>query len=190
VYRLAVLGSTRGTVMQAIIDASRERKINAEIVLVVSNKKNAFILERAKNANIHAEYVEPQHLTREEYDKKLSALLKKHHIDFILLIGYMRILSPFFVQEWRDKIVNVHPSLLPAFAGGMDKDVHQAVLDANVKETGCTVHYVTEEVDQGPILIQKKCHVLPDDDAEKLKARVQLLEGDALVEAIQKVMMK
>ena len=82
----------------------------------------------------------------------------------------------------------MHPSLLPAFAGGMDKNVHQAVLDAKATETGCTIHYVTEEVDQGPILIQKKCAVLPDDNADTLKARVQQLESEAFIEAICKVM--
>ena len=99
----------------------------------------------------------------------------------LLSVGYMRILSAEFVTEWNNKVINVHPSLLPAFAGKMDLEVHQAVLD----ETGCTIHYVTPEVDEGPVLLQKKCAVLKNDTAESLKNRVQLLEGAALVEAIQ-----
>ena len=177
--RIGVLGSTRGTLLQALL----AEKI--EISLVLSNKQEAFILERAKQNNIPAQFVNPANLSREEYDQAISATLKNHKIDLIVLIGYMRILSKSFVNEWMQKIINVHPSLLPLFAGKMDEAVHQAVLDANMQETGCTVHYVTEEVDQGAMIIQKKCPVLSTDDVSQLKSRVQSLEGVALVEAIR-----
>ncbi len=182
--RLGILGSTRGTDMQAIIDAIAHQQLSAFINIVISNKQDAYILERARLHHIEALFVDPAQLSREEYDKKLSQLLKQYQVDVVVLIGYMRILSAEFIAAWRNKIINVHPSLLPAFAGGMDSNVHQAVLNAGVKETGCTVHYVTEDVDAGPILIQKKCPVLAGDTVESLKARVQKLEGEALVEAI------
>jgi phosphoribosylglycinamide formyltransferase-1 len=182
--RLGILGSTRGTDLQAIIDAIAKRQLAAEISVVISDKQNAYILERAITHELNAIFADPKNKSREEFDSQLSEILHTNNVELIILIGYMRILSKEFVAEWRGKIINVHPSLLPAFAGGMDSNVHQAVLDAGVKETGCTVHYVTEEVDAGPILIQKKCAVLADDTVDSLKARVQKLEGDALVEAV------
>lgn len=181
---LAILGSTRGTDMLAVIAAIQQQRLPATIEIVLSNKSDAFILQHAREHGLKTQFVDSKNNSRIDYDKKVSAVLHAHNVDLILLIGYMRILSNEFVQEWRNKIINVHPSLLPAFAGSMDQQVHQAVLDAGVKETGCTVHYVTEEVDAGPIIIQKKCPVLPGDTAEILKQRVQMLEGEALIEAI------
>src|SRR3990167_2161728 len=177
---IGILGSTRGTSMQPIIDAIAEHIFSAAIKVVVSNKKDAYILERAKQQGLSAIFLDPREVTREAYDEKISALMRANAVDLIVLIGYMRILSNAFVQTWQNKMINVHPSLLPAFAGGMDKNVHQHVLDSGVTETGCTVHRVTTEVDAGPILIQKKCVVLPNDTIESLKKRVQTLEGDAL----------
>lgn len=183
---LAILGSTRGTSSQPIIDAIASGKLNATIELIISNKPDAFILERAKTHSILSKYISPDGKTREQFDAEVMELLDSHHVDLVLLIGYMRFLSRPFVERWRNKIMNVHPSLLPAFAGGMDLAVHQAVLDAGVTETGCTIHYVDEGADTGPIIIQKKCLVEPTDTAETLKAKVQKLEGEAFIEAIQK----
>jgi phosphoribosylglycinamide formyltransferase 1 len=183
--RLGILGSTRGTDMLALIAAIKKKTLAATIEIVISNKSDAIILERANAQDLNTKFIDPKGLSREDYDKKLSAELHAHQVELIILIGYMKILSRQFVNEWRGKIINVHPSLLPAFAGGMDQDVHQAVINAGVKVSGCTVHVVTEEVDSGPILIQKKCDVLPQDSAASLKTRVQELEGLALIEAIQ-----
>ncbi len=182
--RLGILGSTRGTDMLAIIDAIQKKTLSTSIEIVLSNKKDAVILERARVHHLNSEFVDPALFTKVAYDKKLSEILHTYKVELVILIGYMRILSKPFINEWRNHIINVHPSLLPAFAGGMDKNVHQAVLESGVKETGCTVHYVTEDVDAGPILIQKKCPVLSDDTTETLKERVQKLEGAALIEAI------
>jgi len=102
-----------------------------------------------------------------------------------LMIGYMRIVSAAFVEAWRGRLLNVHPSLLPAFGGLMNKSVHEAVLEAGVAETGCTIHQVTEDVDAGPIVLQKRCAVLPSDTVETLKDRVQALEQTAFVEVLQ-----
>jgi phosphoribosylglycinamide formyltransferase-1 len=185
VIRLAILGSTRGTNLSAIADAIARRKLNAEIEVVISNKPDTGILERARDLQLRAQFIDPAGLSREEFDARVSQVLREHQVDLIVLVGYMRILSPQFVRDWQGKIINVHPSLLPAFAGMMDLQVHEAVIASGVKETGCTVHYVTEDVDAGPIILQKQCAVEPSDSPETLKARVQQLEGAALVAAIE-----
>jgi phosphoribosylglycinamide formyltransferase 1 len=182
--RLAVLGSTRGTNMLAVLQAIQQKRLSASINLVISNKADALILERAQSYGLMTQFVDAKGLSREAYDQQISTLLHDHHIDLVVLIGYMRILSAPFVNEWENKIINVHPSLLPAFAGKMDLDVHRAVLEAGVPETGCTVHYVTKDVDAGPIVLQRVTALLPGDTPERLKERVQALEGEALVEAI------
>ena len=186
--RLGILGSTRGTNLTAIVDAIKQHQLDASIEIVISNKADAKILEYAASQHLAAQFVDPANLSRDAYDQQITALLQKHHIDLIVLIGYMRILSADFVKQWQHKIINVHPSLLPAFAGLIDLDVHRAVLAAAVKETGCTVHYVTAEVDAGPIILQRTCAVLPQDTPEILKNRVQGLEGDALVAAVKSIM--
>lgn len=115
----------------------------------------------------------------------MTEVFEQANVDLVLLIGYMRIVSPAFVQKWKYRCLNVHPSLLPEFAGGMDKDVHAAVLAAGREITGCTVHFVEDVVDGGPIVVQKSCAVdLQNDTPDTLKARVQALEGQALIEAI------
>lgn len=182
--KVAVLGSTRGTSLQPIIDAIRGGNLDASIDIVISNRPEAYILERAKSQGIEALFIEQKGKTREEFDEEVMKILEEKKIDLVILIGYMRFIGKPFVEKWRNKIMNVHPSLLPAFAGGMDLNVHQAVLDAGVKETGCTVHYVDEGADTGKIIIQKKCLVEPGDTAETLKTKVQKLEGKSLIEAI------
>ena len=187
--RLGVLGSTRGTNMLAFIQAIQQKKLSASIEIVISNKPDALILERAQQHHLTALYVDAKGCARAEYDAKLSLHLQQHAVDLVVLIGFMRILSADFVETWKNKIINVHPSLLPAFSGMMDLDVHRAVLAAGVKQTGCTVHYVTEQVDAGGIVLQKKCAVLTEDTPESLKQRVQALEGEALIEAINSIQM-
>ena len=183
--RLGVLGSTKGTDLQAILDSIESEQLNATVSVVLSNQENAFILERAQNHNVPTYFISHQGKQREEFDAKMTQVLKNHNVDLVLLIGFMRILSDAFCREWHDRILNVHPSLLPKYAGGMDMNVHEEVLKNNDKETGCTIHFVTEEVDGGPILIQKKCDVEPNDTVQSLKAKVQSLEGNAFLEAIK-----
>ena len=184
---LAVLGSTNGTDLQAILDAINNGELDAEVSVAISNRENAYILERAKNHNVPAVFISHKGKTREEFDAEMTTVLKEHAVDLVLLIGFMRILSAEFCREWKNRILNVHPSLLPKYAGGMDTDVHEEVLKNGDVETGCTIHFVTDEVDGGPILIQKKCTVEPDDTIETLKAKVQKLEGEAFVEAIKQI---
>ena len=181
---IGVLGSTNGTDLQAVIDAINNKIINASIKVVISNRKNAFILKRAENHNIKARYVTHKNKTRNEFDQEVTNHLKENNVELILLIGFMRILSNEFCHRWQDKILNVHPSLLPRYAGGMDTNVHEQVLVNGDKETGCTIHFVTEEIDGGPILVQKSCKVDSNDNVETLKQKVQALEGEAFIEAI------
>jgi phosphoribosylglycinamide formyltransferase 1 len=183
--RLAVLGSTNGTDLQAIIEAIESQSLHAKIEVVLSNRKKAYILQRARKNNLRAIYVSQKGKERFEYDLEVLNILSQFKLDLIVLIGYMRILSPFFVNSWKNKIINVHPSLLPEFAGGMDTDVHEQVILAKKKETGCTVHLVEEKVDQGQILLQKKCPVSLNDTSESLKKKVQKLEGEALIQVIE-----
>lgn len=184
--RIAVLGSTRGTDLQAVIDAIKSGELDAEVVCVISNRRRAYILERARKNGIEAIYISPKGLSRVEYDRLvMDELEKRAPIDLILLIGYMRILSDEFVRKYRWRIMNIHPSLLPAFAGGMDLDVHRAVLDYGVKVTGCTLHFVDEGVDTGPIILQKPVKVDEDDTPETLKSKVQKAEQEVILEAIK-----
>ena len=181
---LGILGSTNGTDLQAILDAINQKIIKASVSIVISNKKNAYILERARKHGVSNQYICHKGKSRQEFDQEVTNLLNKNEVDLILLIGFMRILSDEFCHNWRDKILNVHPSLLPKYAGGMDTNVHEEVLANGDTETGCTIHFVTEEVDGGPILVQKSCIVSPNDNIDTLKKRVQALEGQAFIEAI------
>jgi len=183
--RLGVLGSTKGTDLLPVLEAIQEGVLNASVEVVISNKKGAPLLEKAKKYNVDHFFISHKNKTREAFDKEISERLKEKEVDLVLLVGFMRILSERFVIDWYGKIINVHPSLLPKYAGGMNEDVHGQVLKAGDKETGCTVHLVTERVDEGPILVQKKCPVLAEDTVSSLKERVQKLEGKALVEVIK-----
>jgi phosphoribosylglycinamide formyltransferase-1 len=136
---------------------------------------------------VPAVFISHKDKSRETFDAEMTAILKSHNVELVLLIGFMRILSTEFCQEWRDKLLNVHPSLLPKYAGGMDTNVHEEVLKNGETETGCTIHFVTDDVDGGPILVQKKCNVDSDDTIETLKTKVQELEGQAFIEAIKMI---
>ena len=182
--KLAVLGSTRGTDLDAIVSAIDEGILNATIKLVISNKENAYILKRAEKNNIKSMFLSDYSVTREEYGNLLNKIFIDNNVDIVLLIGFMRILSKSFCKKWDNKILNVHPSLLPKYAGGINNNVHRDVLKNKDSETGCTIHYVTANVDSGRILIQKKCEVQPGDTIESLKDRVQHLEGQAFIEAL------
>ena len=169
IINIGVLASTKASDLQAVIDAIEAKQLNAKISVVISDKEDAYALERARKHNIEAVFIDPkaedlmQIEDKEErriaFDTKVSEVLDKYNVDLILAIGYMRIISKWFVDKYKNKIMNVHPSLLPAFAGGMDKDVHAEVLKAGVKETGCTLHFIDENVDKGPIILQKKVPV-------------------------------
>ena len=182
--RIGILASTKATDMQAVIDAINSKKLNAEISVVISNKENAFALERARQNKIKAVFIDAKGKDREQYDKEIAKEIDSDKADLILLVGYMRILSEWFVRKYKNRIMNIHPSLLPAFAGGMDKDVHQQVLDYGCKVTGCTLHFVDESVDTGPIISQKAVEIEESDTVDSLKEKVQKAEQEVLVRAI------
>jgi formyltetrahydrofolate-dependent phosphoribosylglycinamide formyltransferase len=181
---IGVIGSTKGTDLQAILDSIKSGNLDANISIVISNRAGAYILKRAQNHGIPSVFIDHKDRTRKEFDSAMTKVLKENKVDLVLLIGFMRILSSKFCNDWEGKILNVHPSLLPKYVGGMDTNVHEEVLRNKDKETGCTIHFVTNKVDGGPILIQKRCLVEPDDTVESLKSKVQKLEGEAFLEAI------
>lgn len=189
--RVGVLGSTRGSSLQPVLRALASGALRGvEIALIVSNKSDAGILQRAQLHGIPSVHLplgksaSGQKRNRDEYDAEVTKVLQASGCDVVLCCGWMRILSASFCERWHRRCMNVHPSLLPKHAGGMDLQVHQAVLDARETESGCTVHLVEAVVDGGAIVVQKRCAVLPSDSAQSLKERVQALEGIALCEAI------
>jgi phosphoribosylglycinamide formyltransferase 1 len=181
---LAILGSTKGTSIQKTFDAISTYKLNAKIQIVVSNKVDAYILQRAKLSGIKSVCIESKGKNRTDFNKELLYELQKYPLDLIILVGYMKILDSQFTSYFKDKIINVHPSLLPKFAGGMDKDVHIEVIKSGEKTSGCTVHLVDEGIDTGKILLQKTCNISIDETADSLKSKVQDLESIALLEVV------
>lgn len=190
--KLAVLVSGSGTNLQAIIDAIKSSKLNnIEISIVISNKKEAYALKRAKNKGIKNFFINPDDFTNDkEFNHKLIKLINEHNIDLIVLAGYTKILTNDFINAFPNKIINIHPALLPDFGGkGLyGKKVHEAVLKSKVKESGCTIHYVTNEIDKGPIIAQKRVPVLDTDTVESLSKRVLHEEHALLVQSIKNIL--
>jgi phosphoribosylglycinamide formyltransferase 1 len=172
--RTAVLISGRGSNLKALIEACADPRFPAEISLVISNVADAGGLEHARAAGIAAKVIFHRDFpSREEFDRALDAELQEAGIDIVCLAGFMRILSDWFVERWAGRLINIHPSLLPAFKG---LNVHQQALDAGVRVAGCTVHFVVPELDSGPIIEQATVPVLPNDTADTLAARILVEE--------------
>ena len=183
--KLAIIGSTKGTSTQLLLEKIKNKELNASVEVIISNKKNALILEKAKNYFIPYTYLpKKKYMSMEDYDLKLSRLLRVYDVDVVLLVGYMRIVSSVLINEYRNRIFNIHPSLLPKFAGGMDLNVHKEVLESGEIYSGCTIHDVIEKVDEGKIIIQKQIVIDNDETPESLKTRVQNVEQKALVEIV------
>jgi phosphoribosylglycinamide formyltransferase 1 len=173
--RVAVLISGRGSNMAALIEAAKDKNYPAEIALVVSNKPDAGGLVTARTAGIATEVVDHARYGKDRaaFERALQAALEKHRIELVCLAGFMRLLTPWFVGQWQNRLLNIHPALLPAFKG---LDTHKRALEAGVKMHGATVHFVVSEMDSGPIVAQGAVAVLPDDTEEKLAARVLAVE--------------
>ena len=184
---LSILGSTRGSNLQPLVDALNHSGLAAEVVLVLSNQPQAGILQRAAQYHLPQLCLPSAGLSREAHEAQLNQALTQARTNLVILLGYMRILTPVLLSVWHNKIINVHPSLLPKHKGLMDLAVHQAVLDDQDNKSGCSVHYVTEQVDEGEVIVQETCPVLADDTAQTLKQRVQALEVPAIMTAIRKI---
>ena len=181
--RLGVLVSGRGSNLQAIIDASQAGRIDAVVAIVISDVADAFALDRARTHGIEAVFVDPNLFeTREGFEATIIDLLRKHDVDLVCLAGFMRLLNPPFVREYRNRIINIHPALLPAFPG---LHVQRKALKHGAKFSGCTVHFVDEGTDTGPIIIQAVVSVLDDDTDESLSARILTYEHQIYPRAIQ-----
>lgn len=190
--RVGVLVSGGGTNLQAILDAIDAGTIrNAKVEVVISNNAGAFALERAKKHGIPAECLSPKEFaSREEFNEALVAKIDSYHLDLIVLAGYLVKIPAAMIEKYRNKIINIHPSLIPSFCGvgyyGLK--VHEAALARGVKVTGATVHYVDEGVDSGPILLQKAVEVQPGDTPQVLQRRVmEQAEWIILPEAVNKI---
>jgi len=183
--KVAILISGRGSNMQAIVRACEHPYFPTEVVLVLSNKIDAAGLEFAKSKKIKTAFVNHRdYVSREEFDKRMSEEIEKSGAEIICLAGFMRLLSGWFVNRWLDKLINIHPSLLPEFKGA---DAVGDAIKAGVKISGCTVHFVREEMDCGPVILQSQVEVKPHDTKDTLAARIVKEEHKIYPEALRKV---
>jgi phosphoribosylglycinamide formyltransferase 1 len=183
--KIGILLSGRGSNFLAIADNIASGKLSAEIAVVISNRADAPGIAAARARKLPALVIEANGRKRAEHDTEIVAALREHEVDLVCLAGYMRLLSPEFVQAFPQRILNIHPSLLPAFPG---LDAQQQALDYGVHYSGCTVHFVDEKLDHGVIVLQKVVPVLPDDDEPTLSARILEQEHQAYSEAIARVL--
>jgi phosphoribosylglycinamide formyltransferase-1 len=182
---LGILLSGRGSNFEAIADNVASGKLDADIAVVISNKADAPGIESARRRGLTALVIPSKGKVREEHDREVVAALQRHNVDLVCLAGYMRLLSPWFVQQFANRILNIHPSLLPAFPG---LDAQKQAFEYGVKVSGCTVHFVDENLDHGAIILQKTVPVLPEDDEHTLAVRILEQEHIAYSEAIQVVL--
>ena len=183
--KVAVLISGSGSNLQALIDASQQADYPAEIAIVISNKPNAYGLERAQKAGIKTMVIDhKEYNNRADFDAALQETLQEYAVEMVCLAGFMRLLTPAFTQQWQGKMLNIHPSLLPSFKGA---HAHRDALEYGVKVSGCTVHFVTAEMDAGPIIAQAVVEVLDDDTQETLAKRVLAQEHVIYPKALAKV---
>ena len=180
--RVAILASGRGSNFQSIIDASNKNKLpNCNIVLLIVNKKEAYALERAKKHNIAYKIIESKNKKREDFDHQILEVLAKNKIEIVVLAGFMRILSKHFITKYKNRIINIHPSLLPLHPGA---HAHRDVIRSGAKESGCTVHFVDEGIDTGPIIMQETVAVDKNDNEETLAAKILPLEHQIFPKAL------
>jgi phosphoribosylglycinamide formyltransferase 1 len=180
--QVGVLASGSGTDLQSIIDASEKNMIDAKVSVVISDNKDSYALQRAKKHNIPSLYIDPAGKNRVEMDTEIESVLKKQKVDLVVGAGYMRILSTDFVKRWYGKIINIHPALLPSFKGTNGQG---DALDYGVKITGCTTHFMDEEMDHGPIILQAAVKVHETDDRDGLAQRILQVEHQILPRTIQ-----
>ena len=187
-FKLAVLVSGRGSNLQAIIDSIENNNLAAEISLVLSNVKNAYALQRGKNHGLEVVFLDPNNFqNKAAYEQRMTDILQSKSIDLVCLAGFMRILGKNFIKAFPKKIINIHPSLLPAFPG---LNVQEKALKHGSKFSGCTVHFVNEEVDEGPIILQSVVPIYDEDNTESLSERILKQEHIIYPEAIRLIIEK
>lgn len=180
---IGVLISGSGTNLQAIIDRCADGTIDGRVVCVISNRADAYGLERARRAGVPAVHLDHRRFSsREEYDGELVRILREHGVELVALAGFMRIVTPVLLDAFPHRVMNIHPALLPAFPG---LDAQKQALDHGVRVSGCTVHFVDEGCDTGPIILQSVVPVLPGDTVETLSARIHVQEHRTYPEAIR-----
>jgi len=179
---VGVLASGSGTDLQSIIDASEKNMIDAEVVVVISDKEDAYALNRAKKHKIPGFFVDPKRKDRTAHEDEIDTILRAHQVELIVGAGYMRLLSPSFIKKWHHKIINIHPTLLPSFKG---TNGQRDALQYGVKISGCTTHFMDTEMDHGPIILQAAVNVHSDDDRDALAARILAVEHQILPRTIQ-----
>lgn len=183
--KIAILISGRGSNMAALLDAIREGHLDAEAAVVISNIESAPGLMKARERGVETLVISRKGRAREEHDREIVAELRHRNASLVCLAGYMRLLSPLFVRAFENRILNIHPSLLPSFPG---IDAQRQALEHGVKITGCTVHLVDEQLDHGPIVMQRAVEVLDDDTVETLTSRILAQEHRIYPEAIARVL--
>lgn len=183
--KLGVLVSGNGSNLQAILDATRRGTLAADVCVVISNKADAFALERARTANVptvalaHGAFAD-----REQFDHAVVSELRRHSVEWVVLAGFMRMLTSVFLNAYPDRVINIHPSLLPAFPGVA---AQKQALEYGVKVTGCSVHFVESGMDTGPIIAQRTLAVEPDDDEDRLRDRLLVVEHALLLDVLAKI---
>jgi len=185
--RIAVLASGGGTDLQSILDACEAGQIDGKVIVVISNNSDAYALERAREFGAKAIHIDHRGKSREEHEREIVHELTLHGIDLIVLAGWLRVFTPYFIEKYKNKIINIHPALLPKYGGkGMHGlKVHKAVLDSDERESGCSVHFVTEDVDEGPVIARMMVPVKPDDTVQSLQERVLAAEHLLLPMVVQ-----
>jgi len=179
--RVGVLASGSGTDLQSIIDSSEKEMIDAEVVVVISDKKDAFCLKRAKKHKIDDYFIDPKEKNRDDHESEINKILIDNSVELVVGAGYMRVLSSSFVKKWYGRLINIHPALLPSFKG---TDGQGDALEYGVKITGCTTHFMDEHMDHGPIILQAAVKVI-DDSRDKLANRILEVEHQILPRTIQ-----
>ncbi len=187
--RIGILSSHNGSGFETIQKACEEKKLDAQVVLVISNNSDAFVLKKAEDKNIPSFIINSKKYPNEDLDKKITQLMLEFKIDYIFLSGYMKKIEKNLISTFENKIINSHPALLPNFGGkGMYGDnVHKAVLESQQNVSGCTIHFVNENYDEGEYILQKTLEIRDDETIISLSNRIKQLESIAIVEAFQKL---
>ncbi len=179
---IGVLASGGGTDFQSIVDAVERGELGVTIAVLIYNKKEAFVRERAEKAGIPAVFVDHRKRTREEFEREMVEVLERHKVELVVMAGFMRLLTPYFIETYKNRLINIHPALLPSFPGTHGQ---RDALEHGVKVSGCTVHFVDKNMDAGPIILQRAVPVLDDDTEWTLRDRILEEEHKILPLAIK-----